>query len=151
MSNTSFNKKLLLLRISDLGSTTDTTGTAGSDETDLSTGGGVTAYGGWETDMLMISTTVGMFNGIHTNSSNLGPAVSFHLVLVVGTTGLQQRFVDTTSTRNDTHTGTVERGDDFLDTRGEFHTGHVGIFVMSDDCGVTSRSTSQLSTVTGFL
>merc|ERR1712119_195818 len=101
--------------------------------------------------MLMISTTVGMFNGIHTHSPNLGPAVSFHFVLVVRTTGLQQRFVDTTSTRNDTHTGTVERGDDFLDTRGELDTSHICIFVMSDDGCVTTRSTSQLSTVTGFL
>merc|ERR1719427_997876 len=145
MSNTSFNKKLLLLRISDLGSTTDTTDTAGSDETDLSTGGGVTAYGGWETDMLMISTTVGMFNGIHTNSTYLRPAISLHLVLVVRSTRLQQRFVDTTSTRNDTHTGTVERGDDFLDTGGKFHTRHICVFIMCDDSCVTSRSTSQLS------
>merc|ERR1719427_601238 len=151
MSNTSFDKKLLLFRISDFGGTTDTTSTTGSNKTDLSTGGGVTAYGGWETDMLMISTTVGMFNGIHTNSTNLGPAVSFHFVLVVRSTGLQQRFVDTTATRNNTHTGTVEGGDDFLDTGGEFHTSHIGVFVMSDDGGVTSRSTSQLSTVTGLL
>merc|ERR1719427_1378205 len=151
MSNTSFDKKLLLLRVSDFGGTTNTTSTAGSNETDLTTGGSVTAYGGWETDMLMITTTVGMFNGVHTNTTNLRPAISLHLVLVVRSTRLQQRFVDTTATRYDTHTGTVERGDHLFDTGGKFDTGDVGIFVMSDHGGVTSRSTSQLSTVTGFL
>merc|ERR1712183_400636 len=92
-----------------------------------------------------------MFDGIHTNSTNLRPAISLHLVLVVRSTRLQQRFVDTTATSNDTDTGTVERGDDLFDTGGEFHSSHIGVFIMSDDSCVTSRSTSQLSTVTGFL
>merc|ERR1711894_860127 len=92
-----------------------------------------------------------MFDGVHTHASHLGPAIPFHLIFVVGTTGLQQRFVDTTATGNDTHTGTVERGDDFLNTGWKLNTGHVGVLVMSDHGCVTSRCTSQLSAVTRFL
>merc|ERR1712241_1403416 len=92
-----------------------------------------------------------MFHGVHTDTAYLGPAVPLHLVLVVRTTGLQQRFVDTTTTGNDTDTGTVERGNHFLDTGGKFDASHICVFVMSDDGCVTSRSTSQLSTVSRFL
>ena len=52
--------------------------------------------------MLMVTTTVGMLNGVHGHTSHNGPAVALSLVLVVRTTGLQDRLVDTTATSNDT-------------------------------------------------
>jgi len=101
--------------------------------------------------MLMITSTVGMFNGVHAHTTDLGPAVTFHLVLVVSTSSFQQGFVDTTSACNDTHTGPVERRDHFLDTTGQFDTSDIGILVMGHNGRITTRCTGQLSTVTTLL
>merc|ERR1719203_2272696 len=61
--------------------------------------------------MLMVTTTVGMLDGVHRNTTNLRPAVSLSLVLVVGTTSLQHRLVDPSSSSHNTDHGSVSAGD----------------------------------------
>merc|ERR1719210_2135182 len=48
--------------------------------------------------MLMVTTTVGMLDGVHGHTSDLRPAVPLDSVLVVRTTSLQHGLVDTTTT-----------------------------------------------------
>merc|ERR1719222_1395421 len=80
-------RRCLDLLVSDLLlSSPNSTSTTGSDETDLSTSAGSSADGGGLTNMLMVTTTVGMLNGIHSNTTNLRPRVPLCLVLVVGVT-----------------------------------------------------------------
>lgn len=55
------------------------TSAAGGNETDLATSGHVTSNGRRLTDMLMVTTTVGMFNGIHGHTTDLRPAVALDL------------------------------------------------------------------------
>ena len=52
-------------------SSPDSTGPAGGDETDLLTGGGSSADGGSLTDMLVVTSSVGMLDGVHSNTTNL--------------------------------------------------------------------------------
>merc|ERR1712168_665284 len=66
--------------------------------------------------MLMITTTMGMFNRVHADTTNLWPAVAFDLVLVISTSCFQQGFVDTSTSCNDTNTCTIEGGNNLLDT-----------------------------------
>merc|ERR1719422_2049371 len=65
----------LVLGDLDLAGTPDLTSPPGGDETDLPTGRGSPLDGRWVTDMLMVTTTVGMLDGVHGHTSDLGPAV----------------------------------------------------------------------------
>ena len=53
----------------------------------------------------------------------LGPAVPLGLVLVVCSTSLEHRFVNPTSSSNNTDHRTVSGGDNLLTTGGELHSG----------------------------
>ena len=64
--------------------------------------------------MLMVTTTVGMLDGIHSHTANLGPAVTLDLELVVGASGLQHGLVDTTAAGDEADHGAVRRGDDLF-------------------------------------
>ena len=65
---------LLLLVHDGLGSP-DSASPAGGDETDLLTGGAATAHSGGLADMLVVTTTVGMLNGVHSHTSHLNISV----------------------------------------------------------------------------
>merc|ERR1711962_1485827 len=142
---------LFFFRIPYFSGTPDTTGSPCSNEPDLSTCGSVSTDGGGETNVLMVTSSVRMFNRVHADTSHLGPAVPLHLVLVVSTTCFQQRFVDTSSTCNNSDSGPVEGGNDFLDTGGQFDTSHTGILVVSYNSSISSGRTSQLSPISGLL
>ena len=66
------------------------------------TRGLVAADGGGVTDVLVVTTTVGMLNGVLGNTTDLGPAVALDGVLVVGTASLEEGLVDTSTTGDDT-------------------------------------------------
>ena len=60
---------------------------------------------------------------INTNKDYyLRPAVSLGLVLVVGTSSLQHRFVDPSAAGNNADHGAVGGGDDLLASRGQLHS-----------------------------
>ena len=64
--------------------------------------------------MLMVTTTEWMLNWIHSNTTNLWPAVSLDLVFMVGTTSLQEWFINTSTTSDDTNGGTASGVKDLL-------------------------------------
>lgn len=82
--------------------TTNTTSSSGSDKTNFATGGGASLNGGCFTNVLVVTTSVRMLNGVHGHTTNNWPAVALSLVLVVGTASLQDGLVDTTTTGNNT-------------------------------------------------
>jgi len=98
-----------------LGST-ETTSAPGSNETDLLTRGVVSVGGGGVTNVLMVTTTVGVIHGIHRHTTHARPLVAPGLVLVVGTSGLQQGLLNTSSSGNESHHGTAGGGDQLLGT-----------------------------------
>ena len=52
------------------------------------------------TNMLVITTTVGMVHRVHGHTTYTWPAVTLSLVLVVGSASLQERLVDTSTAGN---------------------------------------------------
>lgn len=82
--------------------TSDTTSPPGCDETDLATSRGGPLDRRGFTDVLMVTTSVGMLHRVHGHTSDNGPAVALSLVLVVRTTGLQDGLVDTATSSHDT-------------------------------------------------
>lgn len=117
------NVYILLVFLNLLLATTNTTSSAGSNKTDLLTGAGISSDSGGLTNVLMVTTTVRMLNGIHGNTTHLRPRVPLCLVLVVSTASLQDGLVNTATTCNDAHHGSVMRLDHLLGARGKLHAG----------------------------
>ena len=75
--------------------------------------------------MLVVTTTMRMVNGIHSNTTSTGPVVTLGLVFVESTTGLQQGLVNSASSSNDTDGGSGFTRDGLLGTRWETNAGLV--------------------------
>merc|ERR1719450_1668822 len=65
--------------------------------------------------MLMVTTTVGMLDGVHGHTSDLGPAVPLDAVLVVSAAGLEHGLVAPTATSDDADDGPVLAWVELLD------------------------------------
>ena len=133
-----------------LDATTQTTSAASGNETDLLTGGATATDGGGVADVLVVATTVGVINGVHCNTTNLGPLVALGPVLVASTSSLGDGLVHTASTGDDADHSTAIRAHGLARARGELDTGHVLISDMRNDSDVIPRSTGKLATVSGL-
>merc|ERR1719216_756188 len=71
--------------------------------------------GRWVTNMLMVTTTMGMLDGVHGHTSDLGPAVPLDSVLVVSTASLEHGLVASTATSDDADDGPVLGGVELLE------------------------------------
>jgi len=116
------NKPQLRLILGLLRATKETSTTSGN-KTSLLTLRSVTRDGRGLSDMLMVTSSVRMVDGIHCNTTSLGPAVPLNLVLVHSTRSLKERFVGSSTTSDNTNHATGSRGNDLLCTRGEPDTG----------------------------
>lgn len=141
------------IRLSVLGldGTADKTGTTSGNETGLLTSRGVSRDGRSLTNVLVVTTTVRVIDGVHGNTTSLGPRVPLDLELVVSTTSLEQGLVDTTTAGDDADGGTRGRGDGLLGTGGQTDTRGLSVGVVADDGGVVARGTGKGATVTRLL
>lgn len=55
------------------------------------------------TNVLLVTTTVGVVDGVHGDTTDLGPSVSLSLVLPVGSGSLKEGLVGSLATGNDTN------------------------------------------------
>merc|ERR1719309_1674736 len=99
----------------------------------------------------MVTTTVRMLDGVHGHTTNLGPRVPLSLVLEVGSAGLQQRLVDSSSTGDDADHRAVAGRNRLLRSRWQFHFRPSHIRVVGDDGGVVAGSSGQFATISQFL
>lgn len=132
-------------------SSPDSSSPPGGDETDLSSGTGAPLDRRSLTDMLMVTTTMGMLDWVHGHTTHLGPAVPLGLVLVVGSAGLQHGLLGSTASGHDAHHGAVGRGHHLLGSRGQLDAGPLGVGVVGNDGGVVSGCAGQLASVSGLL
>lgn len=103
------------------------------------------------TDMLMVTTTVGMLDGVHGHTTHLRPRVALHLVLVIGTARLQDRLVDTATAGNDADHGAVRRGQHLLGAGRQLDAGLLRVRIVRDHGGIVARGARQLAAVAGPL
>merc|ERR1719495_2261636 len=99
----------------------------------------------------MVTTTVRMLDGIHGHTTNLRPRVPLSLVLKVGSAGLQQRLVDSSSTGDDTDHRAVAGRNCLLRSRWQFHFRPSHIRVVGDDGGVVAGGSGQFATISQLL
>ena len=138
-----------LFAILDSLGTFQSTGTSGGNKTDLHTRRSESGHGRWVTNMLMVTTTVRMLYRVHSHTSNLWPAVTLDLVLVVGGTGLEHRLLGSTSSGNLSDHGATAARDELLGSAWELNSSEAGIRVLGDDDSVGSGSSGDGASVSG--
>ena len=147
-----FNLTLLLFVVTvpctlNLTGTSEATSAAGGDQTDLLARGAVAGDGRGVTNVLMVTTTVRVLNGVAGNTTNLGPAVALDAEAVVGVTGLEDGLFDTATTSDETDAGAAGGGDGLLLAGGELEAGLAGFVVVGDDDAVVAGGLSHGATV----
>ena len=98
-----------------LASSPDETGSAGGDETTLLTARSIAPGGRGVTHVLMVTTTMGMLDGVHGNTSDAGPVLLLGMGLVVGSVRLEEGLVAPLATGDNTDHGTRRALDGLAD------------------------------------
>ena len=98
--------------------------------------------------MLMIPTSKGMLYWIFGHTTNLGPAVPLDSILVVGPSGLEQRFVSTSSPGHDTNLRADIGGDGLLPPRGQSKPRRTLLVIVGDDHGEAAGSSRKGPSIT---
>ena len=140
----------ILLLEEKLAATSDGTSSLGGDETALLTAGGVSSRRGGVTDVLMVTTTMGMLDGVHSNTSNSWPVSLLGVSSVVGAVGSEERFVSSLATGDDANHSSATSKDRLTDTRWESDTGLLAILGVTDHDGGGTRGTGKSATVSEF-
>ena len=94
--------------------------------------------------MLVVTTTVGMLNGVHRHTTNLGPGgTALHLELVVVGARLEHGLVAATATRNLPDGAAAARRDRLLGAGGKLDAGEAGVGVVGDEDAVLAGSLGE--------
>ena len=121
--------------LDDLSSSSDETGSSGGNQTGLLTSGDVSSDSGWVTDMLMVTSSVGMLDWVHGNTSNSWPVVSLGFSLEPGVGSLQERLVGSLSTGAHANHGSAGADDGLSGAGWESDSGLSSIIGVTDDNG----------------
>ena len=88
-----------------------------------------------------------MLDGVHRNTSNAGPAVSLHLVLVVLVTGLHDGLVNSATSSNHTDHSSAGTVQSLSGTRGKSDSGLATVIRLTDNDSAASRSLSERTAI----
>jgi len=141
-----------MLRLFVLGASASTNETraASGNETNLLSGNSVALARGSVTNVLMITTTVGMLDGVHRHTTHLGPALALDSVLVVAASCLEHRLVEASASSDDANNGAGVGLKDLLSARGK-PDGSLSLFlVVGNDRAVVARGLGDLAAVTSL-
>ncbi len=100
-------------------------------------------------DMLVVTTTVRMVHGVHSDTTSAGPVVTLGLVFVERTTSLEEGLIHSATTSHNTDCCARAAADRLLRTRGELDARLVLIRAMIDDGCFVARGASKGTTDAG--
>ena len=92
-----------------------------------------------------------MVDGVHGNTTSLGPAVALDSELMLGTRGLEEGLVGTATASDDADHATGVAVDDLLGAGGELDTGLALVGVVADDGDVVAGGAAESAAVAGLL
>ena len=138
----------ILLLEEKLAATSDGTSSLGGDETALLTAGSVSSRGGGVTDVLMVTTTMGMLDGVHGDTSDSGPVSLLGVRAVVAGVGAEHGLVSSLAAGDNTNHGSAASEDGLTDTRGQSDTRLLAILGVTDHDSGGARGTGKSATVT---
>jgi hypothetical protein len=148
---TNSGEKKLVLVADLLFTTAKTAGTAGSNHTNLLTGDGVALDSGGVTDVLVITTTVRVLNGVHSHTTDHRPPVALSGVLVVSTASFEHGLINTTTASDEANGGTSSGEHGSLDAGGHADTALASLGVVGNNGAVVTGGASNFASVPGFL
>ena len=131
--------------------TTNTAGTAGGDQANLLAGGAVAGDGGGVANVLMVTTTMGMLNGVTGHTTNLGPAVALTAEAEEGVTGLQDGLLNTSATSDDADDATAGGAELLGVAGGQLDVGVAELGLVGHHDAVVARGAGEGSTISGLL
>ncbi len=145
------SRSSLLLNLEILSTSSNETGSSGGHETSLLTAGSVSADGRGVTDVLLVTTTMRMVDGVHSNTSNSGPcSSSLGLPSVVGVSSLADGLVGSATTGDEADHGSAGAGDGGSGAGGQSHSGLLAVVGVADDDGGAAGSSGEGASVTGL-
>lgn len=109
----------------------------------------ISAQGRWVTDVLMVTTTMRMLNGVHGDTSNLGPHLSLSLEEVVAVSCLENGFLDSPTSSDNAYHGSGVTWDGFSGSGGQSDSGFVTVLGVTDDGGIGAWGSGHVSLVAG--
>jgi len=101
--------------------------------------------------VLMVTTTVGVVNWVHGNTTSTGPVVSLGLEFIVSSASLEQGLVNPSTTSDDTDGCAGTTRDGLFRTGWETDAGLVVFGRVSDDCSVGSGRPGERTTIADLL
>ena len=97
--------------------------------------------------MLMVTTSEGMVNGVHDDGGDDGPHLPLGLEHPELLSGLQDGLFVTASAADDSDHGAGIGVDGLTNTRGQFDSGGLAILALTDDGGVGSGGSGELTSI----
>jgi hypothetical protein len=91
-----------------------------------------------------------MVDGIHGNTTGLGPGVALDGILVLRAGSLQQRLVCSSTTCYDAYHTANAALDNLFRTAGKLDAGFALIWIVSDNSDISSASSSELEPMLAF-
>lgn len=141
----------LLLNLEILSTSSNETGSSGGHETSLLTAGSVSADSRGVTDVLLVTTTMGMVDGVHSNTSNSGPgSSSLGLPSVVGVSSLADGLVGSAATSDEADHSSAGSWDGGTGAGGKSNSGLLAVIGVTDDDGRAAGGAGEGASVTGL-
>ena len=136
-----------LLILEKLTATANGTDSRGSDETTLLSTRSVSLGDRGGTNVLMVTTTMRMLNGVHGDTSNSGPVALLDVGLLVGV-GSEEGLVSSLTASDSTDHDSAATLDGLSHIGGESDSGLLTVFGVTDDDGGDTGGTGEHATVT---
>jgi len=133
-----------------LAASSNQTSPSGGNETALLTSWRVTPGSGGVTNMLMVTTTMRMFDGVHSDTSHSGPILPLGLGLEVGGVSLKKGLIAPLSTGDHTDHGSAATHNGLPDAGWESNARLLSIFGVTDHDAGGSGSAGNSATVSHF-
>jgi len=112
------------------------------------TRGARSVHGRWVTNVLLVTTTVGMVDWVHGDTTDAWPSVSLGLVLPVGVTGLEEWLIGSLTASNNTNHSTALTLDGLSDTGWELDSGLGTVIRVTDNNSGSAGGSGEGATVT---
>jgi len=99
------------------------------------------------TNVLVVTTTVGVLHRVHGATAHLGPRVALHAVLVEGAAGLEHWLVGAAAAGHDAYHGAAPVGESALGARRQADTGGALVEIVGHDRRVVARAPGNLASI----
>ena len=119
--------------LDDLSTTSNQTGSSSGNKTNLLTSGGVSSDSGWMTDMLLVTSSMWMLDGVHCDTSDSWPVVSLSSSLEPGVGSLKEWFISSLSTGDDSNHSSAVSKDGLSGTGWKSNSGLLSVLGVTDD------------------